>query len=318
MKILLCDDQAVIRDGLEMLLQLEKDFQVVGSAQDGFEAVDLASKKSPDLVLMDLKMPGMNGIEGVKAIRSRYPQARILMQTVFEDDDKVFDAICAGASGYILKTASADDMVGAIRSVHAGGSPMTPSIAKKVLERFRASATPAQPDEGYNLSPRERDVLGLLVKGRSYKMIADELGISFHTVDSHIRKIYDKLHVSGMAEADAIIALTDADLQIGQRFRQLNPDVPAGDVIDTDPGAKSKVAPGTFVDLAPRVADGLVRLTRDHAPRAVAGVVIHLVREPAHADLLGFRSDAATGDDAIPLSMVRPKPGCQKKARAHN
>ncbi len=90
---------------------------------------------------MDIQMPGMNGIEGVKAIKARYPDAHILMQTVFEDEDKVFDAICAGASGYILKTASADDMVGAIRSVHAGGSPMTPSIAKKVLERFRASAT---------------------------------------------------------------------------------------------------------------------------------------------------------------------------------
>lgn len=150
---------------------------------------------------MDIQMPGMNGIDGVKAIKTRYPEARILMQTVFEDEDKVFDAICAGASGYILKTASADEMVGAIRSVHAGGSPMTPSIAAKVLARFRANAAPNSSEEEYNLTQRERDVLGLLVKGLSYKMIADRIGISFHTVDSHIRKIYDKLHVSGMAEA---------------------------------------------------------------------------------------------------------------------
>lgn len=200
-RVIAFDDNKDLRDMFRMLVDAQADMICVAVHPDLSQLMRDIDAAQPGVIVMDIQMPGMNGIEGVKAIKARYPDAHILMQTVFEDEDKVFDAICAGASGYILKTASADDMVGAIRSVHAGGSPMTPSIAKKVLERFRASATPAQPDEGYNLSPRERDVLGLLVKGRSYKMIADELGISFHTVDSHIRKIYDKLHVSGMAEA---------------------------------------------------------------------------------------------------------------------
>lgn len=122
------------------------------------------------------------------------------MQTVFDDDDKVFDAICAGASGYILKTAPVEEITKAIRAVHAGGAPMTPAIAMKVLSRFRANET-ATSAEHYGLSDREKEVLTLLVKGRSYKMIADELGISYHTVDSHMRKIYEKLHVHSNAEA---------------------------------------------------------------------------------------------------------------------
>ena len=115
MKILLCDDQAVIRDGLEMLLTLEKDFQVVGSAQDGFEAVEFAGTKSPDLVLMDLKMPGMNGIEATREIRKKYPNIKILVLTTYDDDEWVFDAIRAGASGYLLKDTSRQKIIEAIR-----------------------------------------------------------------------------------------------------------------------------------------------------------------------------------------------------------
>jgi len=150
--------------------------------------------------VMDIQMPGMNGIDGVRTIRARYPEARVLMQTVFDDEDKVFDAICAGASGYILKTASALEMMQAIRDVHAGGAPMTPAIAMKVLARFRANETETSTEQ-FGLSDREKEVLTQLVKGRSYKMIADELGISYHTVDSHMRKIYEKLHVRSNAEA---------------------------------------------------------------------------------------------------------------------
>ncbi|MBK9196010.1 MAG: response regulator transcription factor [Flavobacteriales bacterium] len=149
---------------------------------------------------MDIQMPGMNGIDGVRTIRARYPEARVLMQTVFDDEDKVFDAICAGASGYILKTASALEMMQAIRDVHAGGAPMTPAIAMKVLARFRANETETSTEQ-FGLSDREKEVLTQLVKVRSYKMIADDLGISYHTVDSHMRKIYEKLHVRSNAEA---------------------------------------------------------------------------------------------------------------------
>ena len=150
---------------------------------------------------MDIQMPGMNGIEGVKAIKARWPEARILMQTVFEDEEKVFAAIRAGASGYILKTATTEEMVKAIRDTHAGGSAMTPAIAYKVLEHFRVSAPPTERTNDPGLSEREKQVLALLVKGHSYKMTAAELGLSIHTVDTHIRHIYDKLHVSGLAEA---------------------------------------------------------------------------------------------------------------------
>ncbi|HMU14610.1 MAG TPA: response regulator transcription factor [Flavobacteriales bacterium] len=200
-RVIAFDDNKDLREMFRMLVDAQADMVCVVVLPDLSQLMRDIDAAQPDVIVMDIQMPGMNGIDGVKAIKTRYPEARILMQTVFEDEDKVFDAICAGASGYILKTASADEMVGAIRSVHAGGSPMTPSIAAKVLARFRANAAPNSSEEEYNLTQRERDVLGLLVKGLSYKMIADRIGISFHTVDSHIRKIYDKLHVSGMAEA---------------------------------------------------------------------------------------------------------------------
>jgi len=200
-RVIAFDDNKDLREMFRMLVDAQTDMICVAVHPDLSQLMRDIDAAHPDVIVMDIQMPGMNGIDGVKAIKARYPQAHILMQTVFEDEDKVFDAICAGASGYILKTANTDDMVNAIRSVHAGGSPMTPSIAAKVLTRFRATAAPNSPEEDYNLTQRERDVLGQLVKGLSYKMIADQLGISFHTVDSHIRKIYDKLHVSGMAEA---------------------------------------------------------------------------------------------------------------------
>ena len=200
-RVIAFDDNKDLREMFRMLVDAQADMVCVVVLPDLSQLMRDIDAAQPDVIVMDIQMPGMDGFDGVKAIKTRYPEARILMQTVFEDEDKVFDAICAGASGYILKTASADEMVGAIRSVHAGGSPMTPSIAAKVLARFRANAAPNSPEEEYNLTQRERDVLGLLVKGLSYKMIADRIGISFHTVDSHIRKIYDKLHVSGMAEA---------------------------------------------------------------------------------------------------------------------
>ena len=200
-RVIAFDDNKDLREMFRMLVDAQTDMICVAVHPDLSQLMRDIDAAQPDVIVMDIQMPGMNGIDGVKAIKARYPRAHILMQTVFEDEDKVFDAIRAGASGYILKTANADDMVGAIRSVHAGGSPKTPSIAAKVLAEFRATAAPNTPEEDYNLTQRERDVLGLLVKGLSYKMIADQLGISFHTVDSHIRKIYDKLHVSGMAEA---------------------------------------------------------------------------------------------------------------------
>jgi DNA-binding NarL/FixJ family response regulator len=146
-------------------------------------------------------MPGINGIEGVVLIRKQFPDIHILMQTVFDDDDRIFAALKAGASGYILKNAGSAKLLDAIIEVHNGGAPMSPSVAKKVLNQFQGVKSSAS--ENFNLSARERDVLGLLVNGKSYKMIADELNISYDTVRAHMKKIYEKLHVSSMTEAVA-------------------------------------------------------------------------------------------------------------------
>ncbi len=200
-RVIAFDDNKDLREMLRMLVDAQPDMVCVAVHPDLSQMMRDIDAARPDVIVMDIQMPGMNGIEGVKAIKARWPDARILMQTVFEDDTKVFDAICAGASGYILKTAGADEIVKAIRDTHQGGSPMTPSIAAKVLGRFRGlEGMPGTPVD-YHLSDREKEVLGLLVQGRSYKMIAAELEISYHTVDSHIRKIYDKLHVGSSTEA---------------------------------------------------------------------------------------------------------------------
>ncbi|HEY0975853.1 MAG TPA: response regulator transcription factor [Flavobacteriales bacterium] len=200
-RVIAFDDNKDLREMLRMLVDTQPDMVCAAVHADLDQLQRDIAAARPDVIVMDIQMPGMDGIEGVKAIKARYPDARILMQTVFEDEDKVFDAICAGANGYILKTADPLDIVKAIRDAYNGGSPMTPSIAAKVLARYRGLEGKPAPSPDYRLSDREKDVLGLLVKGRSYKMIADDLGISYHTVDSHIRKIYEKLHVGSGTEA---------------------------------------------------------------------------------------------------------------------
>ncbi|MFZ1687361.1 MAG: response regulator transcription factor [Flavobacteriales bacterium] len=199
-RVIAFEDNKDMRDMFRMLVDAQTDMICVAVQPDLSQMMRDIDAARPDVIVMDIQMPGMNGIDGVRAIKGRYPEARILMQTVFEQEDKVFDAICAGASGYILKTANAQDMMQAIRDVHAGGAPMTPAIAMKVLSRFRANESVTS-TEDFHLSEREKGVLTLLVKGRSYKMIAEELAISYHTVDSHMRKIYEKLHVHSNAEA---------------------------------------------------------------------------------------------------------------------
>jgi DNA-binding NarL/FixJ family response regulator len=206
MKILLCDDQAVIRDGLEMLLTLEKDFQVVGSAQDGFEAIELAGKKTPDLVLMDLKMPGMNGIEATREIRKKYPAIKILVLTTYDDDEWVFDAIRAGASGYLLKDTPRQKIIEAIRGTMDGKSFVDPAVAGKLLNQVASNQTqPASVLTG-KLTERELDVLRLLAKGMTNSDIAAQLHLSEGTVRNHVSAILEKLGVSDRTQA-AVIAI---------------------------------------------------------------------------------------------------------------
>ena len=200
-KVIIFDDNESLRDSVSMLLQDSPDFTLVGSYAHCLDVIDNIRDTKPDVVIMDIDMPGMNGIEGVKLIRRNFPTVQILMLTVFYDDEKVFAAIKAGAAGYILKNMEPAALLQAISEVYNGGAPMTPGIARKVLNQFQAY----QPEEekDYRLSIREREVLGLLVEGNSYKMIAAKLKITYDTVRAHMKKIYEKLHVTSMTEAVA-------------------------------------------------------------------------------------------------------------------
>ena len=188
-----------------MLLDTEPDFQVVGSYSHVLDCVQDVKESRPDIILMDIEMPGMTGIEAVKSIKKDFPQVQILMQTVFEDDDRVFDSICAGASGYILKNHLNTKLVDAIKELQFGGSPMSPSVARKVLTKMQSVSSVIKPEDApdYHLTAREKEVLTCLVNGLSYKMIAADLNISYETVRSHVKKIYEKLHVASLTEVVA-------------------------------------------------------------------------------------------------------------------
>lgn len=201
LKVIIVDDNKNIRESVSLLLQDTPTLQLVAAYDSGVECIKHLEEIMPDIILMDIDMPKMSGIETVKIIRNSFPGLPILMLTGFEDDDKVFDSICAGANGYILKNASMDLLINQIHEAYLGGAPMTPVIARKVLNMFSASFVNHQENENYNLSKREKEVLKLLVNGKSYKVIATELAISYETVHSHIKKIYHKLHVSSIGEA---------------------------------------------------------------------------------------------------------------------
>lgn len=206
MKILLCDDQAVIRDGLEMLLSLERDIQIVATAQDGAEAVELAAQKQPDLILMDLKMPGTNGIEATRQIRANLPGIKVLVLTTYDDDEWIFDAIRAGASGYLLKDTPREKIVEAIRGTIAGRSFVDPAVAGKLLNQVASNQTQPASLLMEKLTLREVDVLRLVAKGLNNGEIAKQLHLSEGTVRNHISAILGKLGVSDRTQA-AVIAI---------------------------------------------------------------------------------------------------------------
>ena len=205
LRIAIFDDNKNIRDSITMLLQTVPEFEITGTYSHVLDCLDDVKESNPDLILMDIEMPGMTGIEAVKQIKASFPQVQILMQTVFEDDDRVFDSICAGASGYILKNHLNVKLIEAIKELQFGGSPMSPSIARKVLNKMQSVASVIKPEEApdYHLTPREKEVLSCLVNGLSYKMIGSELQIGYETVRSHVKKIYEKLHVASLTEVVA-------------------------------------------------------------------------------------------------------------------
>ncbi len=201
LRIIIFDDSSNMRESIELLLSTTENIQLVAGFDSCKNLLFDIEQSNPDVILMDIDMPFMSGIEAVKKIRAHYPVIPILMLTGFEDDDKVFNSLCAGANGYILKNAKMESLIHYIEEVHGGGAPMTPIIARKVLTQFAKIQPEQHQKEEYFLSSREKDVLQLLVKGKSYKMIADDLNISYETVHSHIRKIYQKLQVNSVGEA---------------------------------------------------------------------------------------------------------------------
>jgi DNA-binding NarL/FixJ family response regulator len=202
LRIAIFDDNSNIRDSIHMLLKTEKDFVMVGSFAHVLDCLKEIKDCKPDIILMDIEMPGMTGIEAVKLIKKELPEVLIMMQTVFEDDDRVFDSICGGASGYILKNFLNTRLIDSIRELQFGGSPMSPSIARKVMMKMQQVAEQIRPAEApdYHLTPREKEVLACVVNGLSYKMVADALFISYETVRTHIKNIYEKLHVASLTE----------------------------------------------------------------------------------------------------------------------
>ena len=196
--IVLFEDNDRLRESLAYLLNSDANYTVTGDFDNCNQAAEITERLMPDVVLMDIDMPGKTGISGVAMVKQARPETSVIMYTVFEDDERLFQCLCAGANGYLLKKTPPARLFDAIREVLDGGAPMSPIIARKVLNSFQQKT-----DNQYNLTSREADVLQLLIKGNSIKIIADELNMAFDTVRSHLKKIYLKLHVNCGKEAIA-------------------------------------------------------------------------------------------------------------------
>lgn len=196
------EDNKALRNSLQQLVDSAEDLICTGVFANANQLIRCIKLSSPDVVMMDINMPGMSGIEAVKIIKENFPNIHLLIQTVFEENDKIFAAVCAGASGYMLKKTPPAQMLEAIHETNSGGAPMTSSVATKVLQMFRLQNS-GTTNEFVGLSSREKEILALLVKGKSYKTIATDCFISLDTVSTHVRHIYEKLHVHSKSEAVA-------------------------------------------------------------------------------------------------------------------
>ncbi|HEX4265470.1 MAG TPA: response regulator transcription factor [Verrucomicrobiae bacterium] len=201
-RVSIVDDEVDLRENIAGFVDAAKGFKCVSVHSSAEEALAHLPKEKPDVVLMDINLGGMSGIDCVLRLKPLMRDTQVVMLTVFEDTEKIFSALAAGASGYLLKRMPPEKLLEAIREVHEGGSPMSAPIARKVVQSLQTHRPPGV-DETAELSPREREVLDCLAEGQAYKQIADKLTVSIHTVRNYIRRIYEKLHVRTSAEAVA-------------------------------------------------------------------------------------------------------------------
>jgi DNA-binding NarL/FixJ family response regulator len=200
-KVAIIEDHQKVRECLEFLLNDTPGYRCVGSFRSMEEALEKIKFNLPDVALVDLGLPGMSGVEGVRILKEKYPRMLMLINTVYDDDDRIFKALCAGASGYLLKKTPPSRLLECLNEAIAGGAPMSPEVARKVLHLFRQIRPPEHGD--YNLTPHELRLLKLLVEGHSYKTAAVKLGVSVKTISFHLQKIYEKLQVHSKSEAVA-------------------------------------------------------------------------------------------------------------------
>ncbi len=198
-KVAIIEDVRSLREGFWMLIDGTPGFHCTASFRTMEEALEKIGFDLPDVVLVDVGLPGMNGIDGVRLLKDRYPNLTLLMLTVYDDDDRIFDALCAGACGYLLKKTPPARLLESLREASEGGSPMSPEVARRVVVLFREIRPPERAD--YQLTPHELRLLKLLVEGHNYKTAAAQLGVSFNTICFHIRHIYEKLQVHSKSEA---------------------------------------------------------------------------------------------------------------------
>jgi DNA-binding NarL/FixJ family response regulator len=198
-KVALIEDQQVLREGLAFLIDGTEGFRCAGSFGSIEQALQKISNDLPQVVLVDIGLPGINGIEGVRILKDRWPELLCITLTVYEDDEKIFDALCAGASGYLLKRTPPARLVESLREVVSGGAPMSPEVASRVVSLFKNIRPPERAD--YQLTPHELRLLKMLVEGHTYKTAANELGSSINTIGTHMQSIYRKLQVHSKSEA---------------------------------------------------------------------------------------------------------------------
>ena len=199
LKVAIVEDVRALRESFSILIDGTEGFQCTGSFRSMEEALEKLKGKPPDILLADIGLPGISGIEGVRLLKDRYPDLTVLILSVYDDDDRIFDALCAGACGYLLKKTPPARLLECIREAINGGAPMSPEVARRVIALFRNIRPPAQTD--YQLTPHEMRLLKLLVEGHNYKTASVQLGVSFNTVCFHIKRIYEKLQVHSKSEA---------------------------------------------------------------------------------------------------------------------